>query len=204
MGVYDFKYISLTINESQKGREWSLGVLVHLPPRWGCIRRPPSGAQAAPWAIHANREVNPKTRKCSSSALGFWDKHTMARASTMPYHRDLFSDYQAFNLRRVISGCGCDVAWTCTCEHGFGTNQKVALSPYAGTARNSEQVESIYSVDCTSTFRTCMVLARVNHAKNKKAGRIIPFLVLGFWDNNTAICVGAMSYRRYFPVNTRI
>ena len=33
-------------------------------------------------------------------------------------------------------------------------------------------------------------------AKNKIAGRLIPFLVLGFWDKHTGICAGAMPYRR--------
>ena len=42
------------------------------------------------------------------------------------------------------------------------------------------------------------------HAKNKISGRVIPLLVLGFWDKNTGICAGAMSYRRDFPVTTRI
>ena len=36
------------------------------------------------------------------------------------------------------------------------------------------------------------------HAKNKIAGRIRPFLVLGFWDKSTGICAGAMPYRRIF------
>ena len=34
------------------------------------------------------------------------------------------------------------------------------------------------------------------HANNKIAGRIIPFLVLRFWDKNTGICAGAMLYYR--------
>ena len=42
------------------------------------------------------------------------------------------------------------------------------------------------------------------HAKNKIAGRFIPFFVLGFGDKNTGICAGAMPYRRYFPATTRI
>ena len=40
--------------------------------------------------------------------------------------------------------------------------------------------------------------------KNKIAGRLIPFLVLGFWDKNTGICAGAMPYRRDFPATTGI
>ena len=31
------------------------------------------------------------------------------------------------------------------------------------------------------------------HAKNKFVGRIISFLVLGFWDKNIGICAGAVS-----------
>ena len=42
------------------------------------------------------------------------------------------------------------------------------------------------------------------HAKNKIAGRMITFLVLGFWDKNTGTCAGAMPYRRDFPTTTRI
>ena len=42
------------------------------------------------------------------------------------------------------------------------------------------------------------------HAKNKFAGRIIPFSVLGFWDKNTGVCAGAMPYRRDFTATTRI
>ena len=48
-------------------------------------------------------------------------------------------------------------------------------------------------------------LALHTHAENKIAGcRIIPFLVLGFWDKNIGICAGAMPYRRDFPDTTRI
>ena len=43
-----------------------------------------------------------------------------------------------------------------------------------------------------------------SHVKNKIAGRIILFLVLGFWDKNTGIFAGAMPYRRDFPATTRI
>ena len=39
------------------------------------------------------------------------------------------------------------------------------------------------------------------HAKNKFAGRIIPFLVLGFWDKNTGIWAG-MPCHRDFPATT--
>ena len=42
------------------------------------------------------------------------------------------------------------------------------------------------------------------HAKNKIAGRMIPFLVLGFWDKSTGICASAMPYRRDFQATTRI
>ena len=35
--------------------------------------------------------------------------------------------------------------------------------------------------------------------------QIAPYLsVLGFWDNNTGICAGAMPYRRDLPATTRI
>ena len=37
-----------------------------------------------------------------------------------------------------------------------------------------------------------------NHANNNIAGRIIPFLVLGFWDKNAGIYAGAMPYRPVF------
>ena len=43
-----------------------------------------------------------------------------------------------------------------------------------------------------------------SHAKNKIAGRFIPFSVLGFWDKNAGICAGAMPYRRDFPATTGI
>ena len=49
-----------------------------------------------------------------------------------------------------------------------------------------------------------IALKRLLHAKNKFAGRCIPFLVLGFWDKNTGICAGAMPYRRDFPATTGI
>ena len=39
---------------------------------------------------------------------------------------------------------------------------------------------------------------KYSHAKNKIAGRFIPFLVLGFWNTITGICAGAMPYRRDF------
>ena len=42
------------------------------------------------------------------------------------------------------------------------------------------------------------------HAKNKFVGRIIPFVVLRFWDKNTGMCAGAMPYRRDFPATTGI
>ena len=41
-------------------------------------------------------------------------------------------------------------------------------------------------------------------AKNKIAGGLIQFLVLGFWDKNTGICTSTMPYRRDFPASTRI
>ena len=42
------------------------------------------------------------------------------------------------------------------------------------------------------------------HAKNRITGRIIPFLVLGFWDKNTGMFAGTMPRRRDFPATTRI
>ena len=39
---------------------------------------------------------------------------------------------------------------------------------------------------------------------NKIVARIIPILVPGFWDTNTGICAGAMSYRRDFTATTGI
>ena len=42
------------------------------------------------------------------------------------------------------------------------------------------------------------------HTKNKIAGRIIAFSVLGFWDKNTGIYAGAMPYCRYFTATTGI
>ena len=42
------------------------------------------------------------------------------------------------------------------------------------------------------------------HAENKIAGGFIPFLVLGFWDENTEIYAGDMPYRRNSPATTRI
>ena len=41
-----------------------------------------------------------------------------------------------------------------------------------------------------------LVDTRSAHAKNKIAGRIIPFLVLDSWDKSTYICAGAMTYRQ--------
>ena len=43
-----------------------------------------------------------------------------------------------------------------------------------------------------------------HHVKNTIASRLILLLVLGFWDNNTVVCAGAIPYRRYFPATTRI
>ena len=54
------------------------------------------------------------------------------------------------------------------------------------------------------SMRTGMVGSVKSHAKNKIAGSMIPFLVLGFWDTNTGICAGAMPYRRDFPTTSRI
>ena len=42
------------------------------------------------------------------------------------------------------------------------------------------------------------------HATNKIAGRMIPILVLGFWDENTVMCAGAMPYQRDFPAAPKI
>ena len=41
-------------------------------------------------------------------------------------------------------------------------------------------------------------------AKNKISGRIIPILVLGFWDKNTGMRAGAMPYHQDFSATTRI
>ena len=54
--------------------------------------------------------------------------------------------------------------------------------------------------NCTRPAAGCLSF----HTKNKFVGRIIPFLVLGFWDKNTGICAGAMPYRRDFPTTTRL
>ena len=56
--------------------------------------------------------------------------------------------------------------------------------------------------DRTATCVAVALHSKRDHAKNKIAGRIIPFLP-GFWDKNTVICVGAMPYRRVFPATTR-
>ena len=48
------------------------------------------------------------------------------------------------------------------------------------------------------------VITHCTHAKNNIAGRIIPFLVLGFWDTNTGVCTGAMPYRRDILATTGI
>ena len=53
-----------------------------------------------------------------------------------------------------------------------------------------------------SVFR--LSLALYIHAENTFASRFIPFLVLGFWDENTGIYAGAMPYRRDFPATTGI
>ena len=44
----------------------------------------------------------------------------------------------------------------------------------------------------------------VNHADNKIAGRIIPFLVIPYGTQNTVLCAGVMPYRRHFPAANRI
>ena len=64
----------------------------------------------------------------------------------------------------------------------------------------AQQSQSVHSRGPTSRTADC----RASHAKNKIAGRCIPFLVLGFWYKNTGICAGAMTYRRDFPATTRI
>ena len=56
---------------------------------------------------------------------------------------------------------------------------------------------------CAQARRGCPA-ARAHHAQNTIAGRIIPFLVLGFWDKNAVICAGAMPHRRGFPATTGI
>ena len=48
------------------------------------------------------------------------------------------------------------------------------------------------------------LLYTVTHAKNKIAGRMIPLIVLGFRDENTVMCAGAMPYRRDVPATTSI
>ena len=42
------------------------------------------------------------------------------------------------------------------------------------------------------------------HANLRTATRNCSFSVLGFWDENTGICAGAMPFRRDFPATTRI
>ena len=54
-----------------------------------------------------------------------------------------------------------------------------------------------------STSMACARAAQHNHAKNKIAGRIISFSVLGFWDK-TPWHTGTMPYCRDFPATTRI
>ena len=49
-----------------------------------------------------------------------------------------------------------------------------------------------------------IVIVVTTVAKNKFVGRIIPFVVLGFWDKNTGICTGTMPYRWDFPATTGI
>ena len=44
----------------------------------------------------------------------------------------------------------------------------------------------------------------IHHAKNKIAGQNIPFLVRGFWDENTWIYDGAMPYQREFTASAGI
>ena len=77
------------------------------------------------------------------------------------------------------------------------------------TSRNSNTVQQAWAQPghlpctvrpCTRATVTVTVLiptircAQCNHAKNKFAGRCIPFSVLGCWDKNTGIFAGAMPY----------
>ena len=43
-----------------------------------------------------------------------------------------------------------------------------------------------------------------DHAKHMVAGRMIPFLVLGFWDKITGMCAGVMPHFRNCAATTRI
>ena len=77
--------------------------------------------------------------------------------------------------------------------------------------KNMERVKEVFGLPprCAHwavhvTPKQLEARGRSHHAKNKIAGRFIPFLVPYFWDKNTGICAGAMPHRRDFPATTGI
>ena len=77
---------------------------------------------------------------------------------------------------------------------------KIAGRSYATARRGARRSAEMAALRAARLLQqhTCQ---RV-HAQNKIAGRIIPFLVLGFWDKNTVICAGAIPFCRDFPATT--
>ena len=56
----------------------------------------------------------------------------------------------------------------------------------------------------TTTYALLYIMLGPFHANLSVTTQNWPFSVLGFWDNNTGICAGAMPYRRDFTATTRI